>query len=253
MNQNRADAINFVAQEAPANLIRRYVINCSWKTGGDHAGVRTAIQTAVNTNIVVVFAAGNANTNMDVKPEFPGVYPEVISVTSVDNRDRKPWLSNFGSTVDVAAPGENIFSTLPGGGHGFDSGTSMAAPHVAGLAALIWSVDSSLTNQQVRHVIETTCDNVDATNPGFVGMLGRGRVNAAAAVRRLKTTVPNVRERPPSTASKMVAAAHLVPKFVYLPGPTGPQAWVSHQSPHAGAKVDVGSTVTLTIRKGRKP
>ncbi len=182
MNQNRADAINYVAGQATANPARRYVINCSWRMNGDHAGVRTAIQNAVATNVVVVFAAGNANVNTDTTPQFPGVYQEVIAVAALDQQDRRAVFSNFGTNVDVSAPGVNIWSTMPNDTHGFLDGTSMASPHVAGVAALIWSRNIELTNQQVRQILEETCDNIDAANPGFIGMLGRGRVNAFGAV-----------------------------------------------------------------------
>jgi hypothetical protein len=132
-----------------------------------------------------VFAAGNNNQNTDITPQYPGVYPEVIAVAALDQQDRKAifptWGSNFGSNVDVSAPGVNIWSTVLVNNYGFKSGTSMAAPHVAGLAALVWSRNRSLTNQQVRQVIQDTCDNIDAANPGFIGQLGRGRINAFQA------------------------------------------------------------------------
>ena len=182
MNQNRADAINYVAAQSVANPARSYVINCSWRMNGDHAGVRTAIQTAVASNVVVVFAAGNDNTNTDITPQFPGVYPEVIAVAALDQSDHRASFSNFGSNVDVAAPGVNIWSTLPNDTFGFLDGTSMASPHAAGVAALIWSRHRFLTNVQVREILQSTCDNIDAANPGFVGMLGGGRINAFRAV-----------------------------------------------------------------------
>jgi subtilisin family serine protease len=182
MNQNRADAINYTTTQARAHSERRYVINCSWRMNGDHAGVRTAIQNAVNNNVVVVYAAGNDDVNTDDSPQFPGVYPEVISVAALDQRDSKADFSNFGANVDVAAPGVNIWSTTRNDNRGFLDGTSMAAPHVAGLAALVWSANRHLTNHQVRQIIEDTCDNIDAANPDFVGLLGHGRINARAAV-----------------------------------------------------------------------
>jgi len=184
MNQNRADAINYVARQADDDDDdRRFVINCGWRMNGDHAGVRTAIQNAVDKNVVVVFAAGHSNQNTDVTPEFPGVYPEGINVAALDQQDRRAAFSNFGTNVDVSAPGVNIFSTFPNDTYAFLNGTSMAAPHVAGLAALVWSRNRRLKNRQVRRVIEDTCDNIDAVNPGFVGLLGRGRINASRAVR----------------------------------------------------------------------
>ena len=182
MNQNRADAINYVVTQATANPDRRYVINCSWRMNGDHAGVRTAIQSAVANNVVVIYAAGNDAVNTDNSPQFPGVYAEVIAVAALDQQNRRATFSNFGTNVDVAAPGVNIWSSVLDGQHGFLDGTSMAAPHAAGVAALIWSRNRNLTNHQVRQILESTCDNIDAANPGFAGMLGRGRINALAAV-----------------------------------------------------------------------
>jgi hypothetical protein len=191
MNQNRADAINYVRAQAAANPNRSYVVNCSWRTNGDHAGVRTAIQNAVAGNVVIVFAAGNDNVNTDVSPRFPGVYPEVISVAALDQSDRRANFSNFGSTVDIAAPGVNIWSTMPNDTFGFLDGTSMASPHVAGVAALIWSRHRDLVAAQVREILEATADDITATNPGFVGTLGRGRVNAFSAVTHPRLAVNN--------------------------------------------------------------
>lgn len=182
MNQNRADAINYVAAQATANPNHRYVINCSWKMSGDHAGVHNAIINAVNHNVVVVFAAGNANQDIDVTPQYPAVYPEVMAVVATDQQDKRASFSNYGTKADVSAPGVNIYSTYPNDTFAFLDGTSMASPHVAGLAALVWSRNRSLTNQQVRQIIESTCDNIDAKNPGFGGKLGKGRVNAFKAL-----------------------------------------------------------------------
>lgn len=180
--QKRASAINYVTQQAATNPTKRYVINCSWGNNRDHAGVRNAIVNAVNNNVVVVAAAGNQKRNIDLFPRFPAVYQEVIAVAATDQQDRKAIFSNHGTNVDVSAPGVNILSTFPDDKYAFDHGTSTAAPYVSGLAALIWSRDRNLTNQEVRRVIEETCDNIDAANPGFAGQLGRGRINAHQAV-----------------------------------------------------------------------
>ena len=182
MNQNRADAINYVAAQATANPSRRYVINCSWKMSGDHAGVHNAIINAVNNNVVVVFAAGNNNQDIEVPPFYPAIYPEVIAVAATNQQDVRASFSNYGAKVDVSAPGVNIYSSYPDNGYAYLDGTSMASPHVAGLAALVWSRNRSLSNHKVRSIIESTCDNIDAKNPGFIGKLGKGRINAYRAV-----------------------------------------------------------------------
>jgi subtilisin family serine protease len=181
-NANRADAINYVATQASAHPEMRYVINCSWKMSGDHAGVHNAIINAVNSNVVVCFAAGNANSNIDNTPQYPAVYSEVIAVAATDQQDVRAWFSNYGSKVDVSAPGVNIYSTIPNNSFGFKDGTSMASPHVAGLAALIWSHNPDLNNAEVRKIIENSCVNIDAKNPGYEGLMGKGRINAYRAL-----------------------------------------------------------------------
>ena len=175
-NANRADAINFVT--SIRNRFKKVVINCSWKASGNITAIRAAIIDATNKGLIVCFAAGNANRDMDINPEYPGAYPQVISVAATDHNDERAGFSNFGSTVDVTAPGENIFSTIRGNSYGILSGTSMASPLVAGLAALIWSKNPTLSNSQVRQIIENNCDDIDSLNPGFEGKLGKGRVNA---------------------------------------------------------------------------
>ena len=184
--QDRVDAINYVAEQALAHPNRRYIINCSWgmdwSMDKDLSGLHTAIQKAVSSNIIVVAAAGNKNRSTDKFPHYPACYPEVIAVAALNSDNFKQEDSNYGTTVDVAAPGHDIWSSYLDNAHSFMSETSTAAPHVAGVAGLVWSCDFSLTNQQVRDIIESTCDPIDASNPEFTGMLGHGRVNAFKAV-----------------------------------------------------------------------
>jgi subtilisin family serine protease len=190
MSQNRADAINYAVAHARAHPGRRYVLNCSWGISGDHAGVHTAITNAVAANVVVIFAAGNSGEDIDEVRQYPALYPETIAVAATNHLDRKCWFSNHGASVDVSAPGSNIYSTVRGGGYGYQEGTSMAAPHVAGVAALVCSANRSLTNRQVREVIEATCDDLAGANPAHVGRLGRGRVNAFRAVSAARAIGP---------------------------------------------------------------
>lgn len=190
MNANRADAINYVASQALAHPELRYVINCSWKMSGDHTGVKNAIINAVSHNVVVCFAAGNDNNDIDTTPQYPAVYSQVIAVGATDQKDHRASFSNYGTKVDVSAPGVNIYSTIPNNTYGFKDGTSMASPHAAGAAALIWSRNRSLSNAQVRTLLENNCDNIDAKNPGFTGKLGKGRVNVYQSVKN--TPIPKI-------------------------------------------------------------
>jgi thermitase len=100
-----------------------------------HSTAENAIKYATGEGAVVVAAAGNSNTN---QPRYPAAYPNVIAVAATNRDDRRAYFSNFGNWVDVAAPGVDILSTIPGGYASWD-GTSLAAPHVSALAGLLAS------------------------------------------------------------------------------------------------------------------
>ncbi len=153
------------------------IISMSWGLFNDVATFRTLIQQAASSNIVLVAAAGNEG---DQTIHYPAAYPQVISVGATDQNDQKASFSNFGSTVDVMAPGVDIYSTLPEGNntYGNYSGTSMATPMVAGLAALVKSHFPGMSAAQIRLRIEQGCEDISAQNPGMNGMLGAGRINA---------------------------------------------------------------------------
>ncbi|MFQ5636742.1 MAG: S8 family serine peptidase [bacterium] len=125
---------------------------------------------------IVIFAAGNDNTN-DATWGYPASYPPVVAVAATDHNDVKASFSNWGDWVDVSAPGVNVLSTIRGA-YGTMSGTSMACPHAAGVAALLFSANPGWTGAQVRAQLEASTDNIDALNPGFEGLLGTGRINA---------------------------------------------------------------------------
>jgi subtilisin family serine protease len=178
---NRADAINFIT--SINNRYERVIMSCSWKTNGSITAIANAITNANNNGILVIFAAGNDGVDTDVSPQYPGVMPEVLSVAATDHRDQKASFSNYGSSVDVSAPGVEIYSTIPDDKYMYKDGTSMACPLVAGLAGLIWSRNASLTHTEVRNIIEATCDNIDGVNPNHAGKLGSGRINAYRALK----------------------------------------------------------------------
>jgi thermitase len=130
------------------------VLNNSWGPQSRSVSDRTienAIEYAHSKGAVIVFAAGNSNDDADYY--HGGNHPKTISVGAVDSSFRKASFSNYGSTVDISAPGVTIYSTMPSNGYGQMSGTSMAAPHVAGLAALIMSRYPDYSNEKVRDVI----------------------------------------------------------------------------------------------------
>ncbi len=139
------------------------IVNCSWGAYGDSALILDAIKYAGNKGVLVVGASGNDAINTDTKPHIPSAYnnlDNVISVAAIQSKSGEPaWFSNFGFlTVDMAAPGHLIKSTFNpyyGASRLYDtlSGTSMAAPHVSGVAALIISLKPRLSPKQVKDII----------------------------------------------------------------------------------------------------
>ena len=188
MNQNRADAINFIADKA-SRLQGKYVINLSWRMSGDMTAVSEAIRNATRAGAIVIAAAGNADRDIDRQPQYPGAYPEVVAVASTEQRDGKSSFSNYGRAVAIAAPGSDIYSTIPPATYGMKSGTSMASPHVAGLASVVWSLDAQMSAAQVIKRLQFTADSIERNNPNYPGLLGSGRINAFRAVTSPPMTV----------------------------------------------------------------
>jgi subtilisin family serine protease len=181
--RDRAAAIDFVARRARADRARRYVLNAGWQVDGPDPEIERAIAAAAAAEVVMVFAAGNGGAPA---ASYPAYRPDVIAVAATDQHDRLSELSNHGAGVDLAAPGESIYSTFPTyflagrRPYLFRSGTSMAAAFVAGVAALVLSVAPALSAVEVRRILEQTCDEVEAG--AGTRRLGAGRLNAAKAV-----------------------------------------------------------------------
>ncbi|WP_456468630.1 S8 family serine peptidase [Archaeoglobus sp.] len=112
--------------------------------------------------------------------KYPAAYDEVIAVGAIDSDNQLAPFSNYGSHVELVAPGVNILSTVPNNGYNTMSGVSMAVPHVSGVVALVWSQNPSLSNQKVREILRNTA--VDLGSSGWDKYYGYGKVNAYAAV-----------------------------------------------------------------------
>ena len=147
-----ADAIRYSADEGAE------VINLSLGCNCDTQTLEDAVDYAWNQGSVVIAAAGNDGVSTTFEPAS---YDNVIAVGAVDSNNNKASFSNYGTWVDVTAPGVDIASTVPNGGYAYMSGTSMAAPHVAGLAGLLASQGRS--NDNIRAAIEQTADSVYGT------------------------------------------------------------------------------------------
>ncbi len=150
-------------------------INCSWGGPGYSDFEKDIIQyVSINKGALVVAACGN-NGNETIF--YPGAYPYVLNVASTKTDDSKSSFSNYGSWVDVSAPGESIYTTDYNNSYTFQSGTSLSSPIAAGASALIKSQFPFLTSMQVGQLLKITSDNIDAQNPTYIGKLGYGRIN----------------------------------------------------------------------------
>ena len=153
------------------------VINMSLGASSYSRGEEAAVDYAWYHGAILVAAAGNTGRNTY---HYPAAHPNAIAVAATDASDNRAGFSTYGDFVDVAAPGASIYSTLKSGGYGTMSGTSMATPHVAGLAGLLFSLNPQLTNAQVRELIEKNVDDLGAT--GWDPYFGNGRINARRAL-----------------------------------------------------------------------
>jgi subtilisin family serine protease/DNA-binding beta-propeller fold protein YncE len=146
-----------------ATLMGAQVMNNSWGGGGYSAIMQDSIAAAETAGMVFVAAAGNAGQNIDEIPQFPASYvlPNVIAVAATDDEDGIPDFSNWGpQSVLLGAPGVSILSTVPGGGYGFKTGTSMATPMVTGAVALLRAAEPGITVAQVRARLMASVDPV---------------------------------------------------------------------------------------------
>jgi hypothetical protein len=156
------------------------IISCSW--GGSFSLVNSnLVSLAIDNGAIVVAAAGNDNTSI---PSYPAAYTGVLAVANTRSGDVRNTSSNYGYWVDIAAPGTNILSPIAFNQSSYDSynGTSMSCPMVAGLLAHMKSYKPNAANEEIVDCLLSSADNIDVVNPGFVGALGSGRINARAAL-----------------------------------------------------------------------
>lgn len=200
-----------------------HVINMSLGSGDDSAAMRAAVDYAVSKNVVVVAASGNDGTTG--VPTYPAALPNVISVGAVDSTQTVTSWSNRGSYVDVVAPGARIWSTCSATpftwydgtqwqanpcstnsdndpNYEALNGTSMATPFVAGLAALVLSMDINLRYSDVSNIITSTATDKGAA--GYDQIYGFGLINAPAAVARTQVVSPIIAQQ---IASERAVAA----------------------------------------------
>jgi len=157
------------------------VISCSWGGTGSSSSEQAVIDYAWNKGSIIVCAAANDGNNI---PHYPAAYNNVFSVASTGSTDVKSSFSCYGTWVDICAPGENIYSTVPNNSYGNMSGTSMATPITAGLCGLVWAKNPSMSPQAVLNCITSTAANIYTIsgNSAYSGQLGAGRIDAYQAL-----------------------------------------------------------------------
>ena len=148
--------LDFIKSLKDTQGINIVATNNSWGGTDFSQALQDAIDRQRQSGILFIAAAGNDFADNDVRPFFPAGYPlpNVISVAATDRNDHRALFSNIGRhTVHIGAPGQDILSTLPGGTYGLDSGTSMAAPHVTGVAALLAAQDPTRDWRAIKNLL----------------------------------------------------------------------------------------------------
>jgi thermitase len=161
------------------------VMNISIGGSSSSSTLQNAVTYAWNKGALIFVSAANYSTST---PYYPAACTDAVAVSATTSTDTKASFSNYGDWIDIAAPGVSILTTNRGGGYGSWSGTSFSSPIAAGLAALIWSVDPSLTNAQVLDIMTRNAD--DLGEPGFDPYFGYGRVNVSASLAAAANSLP---------------------------------------------------------------
>lgn len=177
------------------------VINASWGNYVSSQAIFDAVRRAESAGVLFVTAAGNDGANLDgssifffnresdfYPSEYSRTLSNVLTVGSINRSGQPSWFTNYSpSAVQIAAPGEDVLSTVPGSGYASDSGTSFAAPLVAGAAALVWAQDPEMTYLDVKNIL------LETAKPENLDRFGHGSLDMAAAMRRVRSNLTDAR------------------------------------------------------------
>ncbi len=194
-DSNAIKAINYAVQNRNKSGTLKVLSN-SWGGSGYNPAMLSAIQSANNAGLLFVAAAGNDNKNTDSSANYPSNYdvPNVISIAALNQNGSRASFSNYGaSTVDIGAPGVGIYSTVLGTGYASYNGTSMATPHVAGIAALVYSQSSLTTPGEMRTLLMESFKPIPALQNL---MIVPGIIDASKALTDNTNSAPNLQDIP---------------------------------------------------------
>ena len=236
------------------------IISNSWSGQGSSQTIADAVSYAYNLGVVIVVAAGNNND--DARNYYPANLPQVITVAATDHSDYIAYFSNWGSKIDVAAPGVDILSLRAAGtsmGTPVDAyytradGTSMATPHVSGLAALVLGAHPSFSNEDVRQVIRNSA--TDLSTAGFDLTYGYGRINTSSAVAigyplesKILSPIDGTHLQGPTTISGVARGSTFAQYTLEYGAGNLPTSWTTIQtgvSPVGGGALGVFDSSTL--------
>lgn len=192
------------------------VINLSLGMVGIHEAVDEAIKYAEHNNVVVTAAAGNEATDSNLDFPFPASRAYCIAVAAVDSMNLLADFSNYGIKVDICAPGTGILSSYLESYFAWWDGTSFSTPFVSAQAALILSINHSMTSIEVRNIIANSAVNIDQINPGFEGLLGDGMIDIGASIEAI---IQNLMGDYDESGSLNILDIIYIINYIYKDGP----------------------------------
>lgn len=227
------------------------VINMSLGGPQESAVLKTAVDNAVAHGVVVVVAAGNDGSTTK---NYPAAYDNSLSVGASDQNDARAYFSTYGSTVDIAAPGVSILSTTKDGQYGTEDGTSMASPHVAAAAALVFSLHPNWTVAQVRQALESTGDAVSGFSGSSLKRLNVAKALAYGGGSTSPTPAPATTPAPTKTPAPSTGDT-AAPTISHVGGAIGTTSayvtWTTNEP--ADTQAEIGTTSNPTSRTAWQP
>jgi subtilisin family serine protease len=187
------------------------IINMSLAGSTPSSTLQSAVNYAWSKGVVIFASAGNYSTST---PYYPAACDNVVAVSATDNNDNLASFSNYGSWIDLSAPGTSILTTNSGGGYGYWDGTSFSAPIAAGVGALVLSLRPSLSNSALVSLLEQNSD--DLGTPGYDIYYGYGRVNAYKALSAASNIIVDI--IPPVVSISSPAAGTTVSGTIAVQG-----------------------------------